>query len=326
VFWALASPSQLTTSQKPHCITSKHPKSRSISIPKHLSTMMSSLDQWDPNVEDITFKSFSQNSGSTSSSGAQAHFEQNVAAAAAAALSLEPLSLPSMATQATLSLSLPALRTPATSSSAQQSPTPNAAIGSNSLLHRACQQFATDSFVIKTALALDASAIRRSAFITANCRKCSGDANTRFVALPQRRKQPRKEAFQLPINIALNNDANFEVLALLVCAAPDVLMMGDSSNGMCSLSLALTKRPRDTQVMNLLLTANPQASWVADRRQNLPLHVACQKGAPLEVVRQLFFLYPSALRKENFHGETPLMIAQRNSKCPEDVLNFLQCQ
>lgn len=60
-----------------------------------------------------------------------------------------------------------------------------------------------------------------------------------------------------------------------------------------------------------------------DRRQNLPLHVAVQYGAPLEVIRQLVCLYPEAIQRENFHGETPLRIAQRNNKCPENVLNFL---
>ena len=93
---------------------------------------------------------------------------------------------------------------------------------------------------------------------------------------------------------------------------------------MCSLSLALTKRPQDTRAIELIVTLDPRAVVVPDRRKNLPLHVACQKACPLSVIRQLYELNPDAIQAENFHCETPLVIAQRNSRCPEEVLNFLQ--
>lgn len=197
----------------------------------------------------------------------------------------------------------------------------------STLLHRVCQQFSQDRFVVKTTLNLDPSAARRRASISATPEKKDlAETRDRFVAFPQRSKRsaPRKEAFSYPINIALNHGASFDVLAMLVCVAPNVLAQEDGSNRLCSLSLALTKRPQDTRVVELILTINPRAVAAPDRRHNLPLHVACQKGCPLSIVRQLYGLNRDALQAKNFHGETPLTIAQRNSKCPENVLNFLQ--
>ena len=197
----------------------------------------------------------------------------------------------------------------------------------STLLHLACQQFSQDRFVVKTALDLDPSAARRRAFIDVTPQKQDhANIQNHYVALPQRPKQapPRRERFSYPVNIALDNNASFDVLVMLVCAAPSVLTEWDGSNRQCSVSLALTKRPQDTRTLELILTLNPRAVAIPDRRQNLPLHVACQKACPLSVIRQLYGLNPDALQAENVHGETPLMIAQRNSKCPENVINFLQ--
>jgi len=217
------------------------------------------------------------------------------------------------------------------------------------LLHRSCQQFASDPFVVKTALNLDPSAARKRAQMSASQSKTAqAEIRTRFVPLPQgcirrpfnKNKPITKEAYSYPINIALNNQASVEVVAMLASAAPEVLTEQDGFHQVCPLSLALTtmmgnaKESKSSKsssnnfmaVIDVLLTANPRAVCLPDRRHNLPLHIAIQHGAPMEIVRQLYCLYPEAGRMQNFHGETPLLIAQRTSKCPEAVLDFLQAR
>ena len=286
------------------------------------------IDQWDPNVEEVLFSS---NNQKKKNSFPPLSFERVAMKSLSGKMpgfngdDLEPFALPNLpgvngghlASLAPTMASLPSLQVP------QQ---PTATSAPKTMLHRACQQFPNDRFVIKTALDLDPNAARQKASIPANSDKCFNDAVYRFVALPQRQKGPRKEPFQLPVNIALSNGANKDVLQLLVSAAPEVVAILDGKNGLTTLSLALTKRPQDNALVEILLAAEPQAVKVPDRRQNLPLHVACEKGASLDVVRHLFLLFPGAFHRENFHGETPLRIAQRNSKCSEDVLNFLQFQ
>lgn len=195
------------------------------------------------------------------------------------------------------------------------------------LLHRCCQQFGSNRFVVQTALDLDPTAAGRRATIVATPQKKLGAALAKrnvFTRLAKR--SCRKESFSLPINIALNNNANFEVLSLLACAAPKTLTQQDGSSRLCSLALALITRPNDVKAIELILSIDVQALVIPDRRHNLPLHLACQRGCPLSLIRQLHALYPQALKVKNLHGETPLIIAQRSSRCPEEVLNFLQRQ
>ena len=77
-------------------------------------------------------------------------------------------------------------------------------------------------------------------------------------------------------------------------------------------------------VLTLLVEANPKCVTVSDRRGNYPLHVAVSQGFSIDVVKKLYSMYPKALQMKNFHSETPLDIAQRSTRCPEEVMNFLQ--
>jgi ankyrin repeat protein len=126
-----------------------------------------------------------------------------------------------------------------------------------------------------------------------------------------------------PITIALHHDASLSVLQLLVDAAPDVLVQVDGDEQGSALSTALMQK-RDLSIISLLLEANPDQVRVHDRYRNYPLHASCIYGACLKVVQLVASAYPSALRKKNFHGMTPLDIAQRNAFCSDDVIDYLQ--
>ena len=57
----------------------------------------------------------------------------------------------------------------------------------------------------------------------------------------------------------------------------------------------------------------------------MPQHVCKQSnGLPFHLVKRLHAIYPKALQMRNFHSQTPLDIAQRSTRCSEEVMNYLQ--
>lgn len=186
------------------------------------------------------------------------------------------------------------------------------------VLHRACQQFPRKKAMVKGALKKDPSAVRRRAFIPGVPTKAT--ANSGVPAPP--------EPYQLPINIALAHKASVDVLDLLVKADASQLAQKDGIHGANSLCLALEKRPNDIAVLGMFLVSNPQLiRQVCDNHNNTPLHVACQRGSALPIVRQLFRLHPAALFQRNESNKTPLDILQQQAQvCPKakTTLKYLQ--
>jgi hypothetical protein len=166
----------------------------------------------------------------------------------------------------------------------------------DSLLHQSCRLYATTPAVIESAIAMDPSAVRKTN--------------------PQ-------QGYGYPINIAIKNKATLEVLKLLIQAGPDVLVEKDGNDGAGSLGIAVTlKSPVD--VIRLILAGNSASAQVQDRRANYPVHTAVSSGLPLDIVTLIVRAYPEGLKKRNFHGLTPLEISQRSTRCPEEVMHFLQ--
>ena len=63
---------------------------------------------------------------------------------------------------------------------------------------------------------------------------------------------------------------------------------------------------------------------VCDIFENTPLHVACQKGASLQVIRMLVKMHPSAVIHRNANGLLPVDIIQRlPAPATNDVWEFL---
>ena len=173
-----------------------------------------------------------------------------------------------------------------------------------SLIHQACELYAQMETIVTSAIRVDPAGVRR---------RLSSCAS----------KKRRKHAYDYPINIALKHRASVPVIQLLADAAPDILVERDGAESYCTLSCALLQR-RKFDVVSLLLEANPDQVRVPDRYRNFPLHTACAHGASLPVVKLLASAYPNAIRKKNFHGQTPLDIAQQRSCCSDDVIDYLQ--
>ena len=167
---------------------------------------------------------------------------------------------------------------------------------SSFLLHQACMLYAQNETVIQCALLADPSG---------TCRKLPG------------------VGYCYPINIALQNNASLGVLQLLCDADPSVLVEKDGEEECCSLTVALSQK-FEMDVVSLILHANPDVVRVSDRHKNYPLHTACFYGSSPAIINLLCSTYPNAIRKKNFHGQTPLHIASRSSICSDDVIDYLQ--
>jgi hypothetical protein len=177
----------------------------------------------------------------------------------------------------------------------------------SSLLHQSCRLYPTTAPVVESALRIDPEAIRRAVPVT----------------LETGQTKKSQNVYGYPVNVAMTHRASMEVLKMLVEAGPDVLCQKDGTDGSGSLGIALCNKC-DVAVLNLLIQANPLCVSVSDRRGNYPLHVAVNHGFPIEVVKRLYIMHPKALQMKNFHSETPLDIAQRSTRCSEEVMNFLQ--
>lgn len=180
-------------------------------------------------------------------------------------------------------------------------------MGAESLLHQSCRLYPTTDAVVESALRIDPAAIRRAVATTVD------EGVTKKAT----------NIYGYPINVALTNGASMGVLRMLAEAGPDVLTQKDGTTGSGSLGIALAAKC-NLDVVNLLIQANPHCVQVADRRGNYPLHVAVSQGMALEIVRRVYLGYPKAQEMRNFHSDTPLDIAQRSTRCPEEVMNFLQ--
>jgi hypothetical protein len=180
-------------------------------------------------------------------------------------------------------------------------------MGAESLLHQSCRLYPTTDAVVESALRIDPAAVRRTVPTTVD----HGAANK------------ATNIYGYPINVALCHGASMGVLRMLVEAGPDVLTQKDGSNGAGSLGIALAAKC-NLDMLNLLIQANPSCALVADRRGNYPLHVAVSQGLSLDIVRRIYMGYPKAQEMRNFHSDTPLDIAQRSTRCSEEVINFLQ--
>lgn len=195
-------------------------------------------------------------------------------------------------------------------------------------LHRVCRHFASKKEVVEIALALDPQAVRRKLSTKPGSRRTklgiAAPANTSSSSgITKQHHQVTQERYSFPINIALQNNASMDVLELLVKNGPDVMSQSDGFGRMGTLSVALCQKPRDSELIDLILYGNLQGIMVTDRKLSYPLHIACAKGASLEVIQRLYSHYPAALFQQNFNSETPLDIARRSSMMDEEALNFL---
>lgn len=228
-----------------------------------------------------------------------------------------------------LSRSSSAGSAPPQSSQQQQQRQKNVVLKSP-LLHQSCRLFAQNYPVIESALEMEPQATCKRA---ESARKGNPNNSSYIVG-------DAKVPYSLPINILLHQNASVDVIKLMAEASPKALAMKDGRDECCALIIALRLCGRSTQtaaeeeecvpgmgpvtVPEEVLSANPAAAQLHDRRRNFPLHIAAYVGASFSVINKLYYAYPEALLETNFCGETPMDICIRNGKCSEMSSNFLQ--
>jgi hypothetical protein len=131
--------------------------------------------------------------------------------------------------------------------------------------------------------------------------------------------------YTLPLNIAIQYNADPRVLELLVNIAPQVIQIPDGPNLESSLHIAI-KHHCPMKSIDMMLRAVPSAAATRDRHSNTPLHATCLMRPEEEaLIRNLLLCHPEAANERNFHAQTPLFLLQRsNRNVSESTLNFLQ--
>jgi hypothetical protein len=214
------------------------------------------------------------------------------------------------------------------SSRGENSSVCSTSMDSEALLHNSCKLYPKTMAVVESALRFDPDAIRRCIPVTCygpDEDKESGDTKEQGKDKNIfKSKRPTPTRYSYPINIAMHYQADEQVLELLIRAGPDVLTLPDGPDKASALAIALTLGC-SAQVIEWMVTLNPACARLCDRHSNLPLHTAMRaQKMTLSMVQRIREVYPEALTRKNFHGETPLEVAVRCTYCPEEVVDYLQ--
>ena len=187
-------------------------------------------------------------------------------------------------------------------------------------LHEACRRSNVTVKEVEDVLAQDPCAATRPASLY--CKKTKYDHVTGKL-----NDVEVKETHQYPLNLAIQYQVSSDVLERLVAAAPSVLTTGDGPTKQIPLHILMRHKPHDDAAANMMLLKHPDICGIRDTKNNTALHLAVAHGASADIVRNLVVLYPAALSQHNFHGQTPLALAQRaGNVCGTGVVDYLWTQ
>ena len=136
------------------------------------------------------------------------------------------------------------------------------------------------------------------------------------------------ERYQFPINIAIKNGLDRDIIMLIFDAAPSAILERDGAAGETSLHVLLHYMPQDIELLRSFLLYVKQSSRdikeLRDARDNTLLHTACKSGtASLRVIQLLVRLHPEALLSRDFNDETPLQVSQRTGNSNDLISHLL---
>jgi Ankyrin repeat len=143
---------------------------------------------------------------------------------------------------------------------------------------------------------------------------------------PSKRRHVRRrvrELYSFPLHLAIANEASTDAIELLIDADPSVLVVRDGPRHDTPLLAVLRTSPTRLDVVDAIIVTQPFCASIKDDRGNTPLHVACQQGATLDVIRHLTILYPEAMSMANLQGKRPLDLARARVRDAGDVLDHL---
>jgi ankyrin repeat protein/serine/threonine protein kinase len=126
----------------------------------------------------------------------------------------------------------------------------------------------------------------------------------------------------LPIHSISNVGQGRGILAILSSypeAAREICKDGE----LFALHFACDRVDADADAVAALLAAHPAAVKEVGGDGNLPLHLACRKGAPLSVVRMLIDAFPESLKEKGENNMLPLHLACACNIAVDSVISEL---
>jgi Ankyrin repeats (many copies) len=132
-----------------------------------------------------------------------------------------------------------------------------------------------------------------------------------------------REMYSFPLHLAIAKEASTGAIELLIDADPSVLVVRDGPHHDTPLLAVLRTSPTRLDVVDAIIVTQPFCASIKDRMGNTPLHVACQNGATLDVVKHLTILYPEALSMTNLRGKLPLDLAGARVRDAGDILEYV---
>jgi hypothetical protein len=180
-------------------------------------------------------------------------------------------------------------------------------------LHLACCRPRVTPAEIERLLRNDPAAVTRSVALTSY-------KSVYSPILKQKIKKLVKEAYTYPLNLAIQHGACNQVLEMLADAAPQVLTTFDGSLREAPIFVFLKYHPHNCVLFDKLLLDCPSVAYMKDRHDNTITHVGARQGVSLEMIRHMVILNPESLRQRNFHGRTPLELAQQRTSLGTDAV------
>ena len=187
------------------------------------------------------------------------------------------------------------------------------------LLHRACCSQETSIEKIQQILASDPLAASRPLILSSEAMEKQSSLETSHVTAIKSSCSFMK-SYMYPLNLAIHHQLSQPVLALLIRAAPQVLLLPDGPRQESSLHTLLRHSPHDTKTVLDMLLHQPALASSVDQHGNCPLHIAVQFNATSETIQYLCWACPETEYVRNRAGQTPtdLMMVYKNGgkECP----------
>ena len=130
----------------------------------------------------------------------------------------------------------------------------------------------------------------------------------------------------VPLHYALKVNSSERVLRALIAENPSALLETDREGRTPLHACFLLKReepPSEGIVKALLTNPGENAAKVKDSHERLPIHIAAERGASLEILKLLVDVYPDSCYRVNVAGDLPLHLLVRSGTATTESVEML---
>lgn len=134
----------------------------------------------------------------------------------------------------------------------------------------------------------------------------------------------RDEIGRLPLHLSLVNCCSYDVISYLISNYPEAVRIKDPKEDILPLHYALRERRDDLMaITSELLAAHPESVQIRDSYGDLPIHIASDKEASLELIELLINGFPEGIRQRDRLNRLPIHICLENDSSDEVILFLL---